>query len=400
MKYKTTLLLLAVGMFSGLQAGETMTASSKGVEAAVNKEDTRSIYDKIWGLATLYKDDNNSVLQEFALQGRMQLQYGLGDSDQGSYGTEDRPEEVLWGDVEVRRWRLGFKSKWFRQFKFEGQIDVSPNFDPEFYGKIYDLNVTWAPSDAFNIGVGKYKANMFSVEQATSSKEILTFERTLLSNSLFTGELTGMRINGKVNNIIYTIGVYAGDDRREFSEFNAGAVIQAGVGYDLTSATGFDKAIVKFDFQNSTEGGQAGNFGANFESGYSFNSTWEKGRFGLYTDVLGGVGRDAQSDVFGFHVIPSYYIAPSLQLVGRYQFANSSGQDGLRLQSRYERLASELTDGGRGDQYQAVYVGLNYYLYGHKLKLMAGAEYHTMAGGGDGGDFDGITGLIGLRMFF
>lgn len=400
MKYKTTLFLLTAGLFTSLQAGETMTASGKGVEAAVQKTDTRSIYDKIWGLATLYKSDTNPVLQEFSLQGRMQLQYGLGDSDQGSYGTEDRPEEVLWGDIEVRRWRLGFKSKWFKQFKAEGQIDVSPNFDPEFYGKIYDLNVTWAPSDAFNIGFGKYKANFFSVEQATSSKEILTFERTLLSNTLFSGELTGARVNGKINNIIYTLGAYAGDDRREFSEFNAGAILQAGLGYDLTSVTGFDKAIVKFDFQHSTEAGQAGSFGTNFEHGYSLNSTWEKGRFGLYTDVLGGVGRDAQSDVFGFHVIPSVYIADGVQLVARYQFANSSGHDGLRLQSRYERLASDLTDGGRGDQYQAIYLGVNYYLYGHKLKLMAGAEYHTMSGGGDGGDFDGITGLVGLRMFF
>ncbi|WP_256200167.1 hypothetical protein [Verrucomicrobium spinosum] len=43
---------------------------------------------------------------------------------------------------------------------------------------------------------------------------------------------------------------------------------------------------------------------------------------------------------------------------------------------------------------------MNYYLYGHKLKLMAGTEYHNMSGGGDGGDFDGWTTLVGLRMFF
>src|SRR6478736_3975168 len=109
MKYKTTLLLLAAGMFSGLQAGETMTASGKGVEAAVQPTDSRSIYDKIWGLATLYKDDNNPVLQEFSLQGRIQLQYAAGDSDQGSYNSGDRPDETRWGDIEVRRWRLGFK---------------------------------------------------------------------------------------------------------------------------------------------------------------------------------------------------------------------------------------------------------------------------------------------------
>lgn len=396
-KSTTALLLLSSGLFASLQAGE-ISASSKNVEASVTKESTESIYDKIWGMAKIYKNDDNPVLQEFALQGRMHLQWATGDSDQGNYGSDDRPDEVLWGDVEVRRWRLGFKSKWFRQFKLDGQIDVSPNFDPEFYGKIYDLNLTWAPSDAFNIGFGKYKANYFSLEQATSSNNILTFERTLLSNSLFTGELTGMKVNGKVGNFVYTLGAYSGDDHREFSEFETGYVYQAGVGYDLSDAVGLEKALVKLDYQHSDDSQNAGG-GASFENSLSLNSTWEQGRVSLYTDLLGGSGRGNQGDVWGFHVIPAVYIADRLQLVMRYQFA-SADNDGLRLQSRYERLAPDLTDGGRGDQYQAAYVGLNYYLYGHKLKLMAGTEYCDMSGGGDGGDFSGWTTLVGMRLSF
>ena len=51
---------------------------------------------------------------------------------------------MLWGDhTEVRRWRLGFKSKWFRQWKLEGQIDVNPDWDP-FYRQIYDLYAVYA----------------------------------------------------------------------------------------------------------------------------------------------------------------------------------------------------------------------------------------------------------------
>lgn len=399
MKLKASLFLLTAGIFTSANAGEIALASGKGIEPAVQPAgEEKSIYDKIWGLAKLYKNDDNPVLQEFSLQGRMHLQWADGSSDQGDYGTADRPDEVLWGDIEVRRWRLGFKSKWFRQFKLDGQIDVSPNWDPEFYGKIYDLNLTWAPSEAFNIGVGKYKANFFSVEQATSSNNILTFERALLSNTLFTGELTGTKINGKINNFIYGIGVYAGDDQREFTEFDAGVVYQASLGYDLTSATGLDSAVVKLDYQHSDDSGNAGG-GASFEHSFSFNTVLEKGRFGLITDVLGGTGRGSQGDVWGFHVIPSVFIADGLQFVMRYQYA-SGDNDGLRLQSRYERLASELTDSGRGDEYQAVYLGLNYYLYGHKLKLMAGTEYCDMSGGGDGGDFSGWTTLVGLRLSF
>lgn len=398
MRSFTALLLLGTGLFTSLQAGE-IHPSGKNLEAAITTESAESIYDKIWGLAKIYKNDENPVLQEFALQGRLHLQWATGNSDQGDYGSEDRPDEVLWGDVEVRRWRLGFKSKWFKQFKLDGQIDVSPNFDPEFYGKIYDLNLTWAPSDAFNIGIGKYKANFFSLEQATSSNNILTFERALLSNTLFTGEITGVKINGKIGNFLYTAGAYAGDDQREFTEFEAGYLFQAGVGYDLSEASGLEKAIVKFDYQYSDDEENVGG-GATFENSVSLNTTWEQGRLSLYTDLLGGTGRGAQGDVWGFHIIPAVYIADSLQLVFRYQFASGDSQDSLRLQSRYERLATDLTDGGRGDQYQAAYVGLNYYLYGHKLKLMAGTEYHHMRNDGDGGEFSGWTTLVGLRLSF
>lgn len=400
---KPSLILMILGSAGLLQAGDTgnhLTTSAKNVEQVIsNNKKEQSIYDQIWGLAKLYQNKDNPVLQEFALQGRMHLQWATGDSDVGGYGSEDRPDDVLWGDIEVRRWRLGFKSQWFQQFKLDGQIDVSPNFDPEFYGKIYDLNLTWAPGDAFNIGIGKYKANFFSLEQATSSNHILTFERSLLSNTLFTGEITGIKVNGKIGNWLYTLGAYAGDDQREFTRFDAGYVYQAGVGYDLSKTLGLKKALIKFDYQYSDDAENAGG-GATFENSFSWNTSWEQGRLSLYTDVLAGTGRGDQGDVWGFHFIPAVFLVEDrLQLVMRYQFA-SADNDGLRLQSRYERLASALTDGGRGDQYQAFYVGLNYYLYGHKLKLMAGTEYHDMSGGGDGGDFSGWTSLVGLRISF
>lgn len=205
-------------------------------------------------------------------------------------------------------------------------------------------------------------------------------------------------MNGEIHRFIYTAAVYAGDDQREFTAFDAGVVYQAGLGYNLKEITGWDKAIVKLDYQYSDDAANAGG-GASFEHSMSLNSTWEKGRFLMYTDLLGGTGRGNQGDVIGFHVIPAYFLTEDLQVVFRYQYAHGDN-DGIRLQSRYERLASDLTDGGRGEDYHAAYLGLNYYLYSHKLKVMAGVEYHNMDGGGDGGDFDGWTGLVGVRMYF
>ncbi|TLD72078.1 hypothetical protein FEM03_04955 [Phragmitibacter flavus] len=399
MKPTTALLLLIAGLSTQAFGGEIATSVGKNTEAAVTTEKEESIYDKIWGLTTLYKNKENPIIQELALQGRIHLQYAYGDSDEGNYGTSDRPEEVTWGDeVEVRRWRLGLKSKLFNQFTLDGMINVSPDIDP-FYDSIYDLRLIWSPNKNFNLGVGKRKANYFGLEQGISSNNILTVERSLLSNTLFAGELVGAWADGKAGNFLYGIGVYAAAEDDELDTFSAGEMIQVSLGYDYSEAVGAKKAFTKLEFQHSTDEGNAGGAGL-FDNAISLNSTYENGRFGFYSDVLAGFGQGGQGDVFGVILMPAYYIVEEkLQAVLRYQFATGDS-DSLRLQSRYERLAPDLTDGGRGEQYNAVYAGLNYYLYGHKLKFMGGVEYHNMDGGGDGGDFDGVTFLAAFRLSF
>ena len=405
--------LAAAGCLATPAAAGTVSDPAPAEITTASTPSALSGYDRLWSHFTLYKNDENPVLQEFSLQGRFQIQYAWGDADEGQYYSGDRPNNVLWDNFEVRRWRLGFKSKWFRQWKLDGQIDVNPDWDP-LYRQIYDFTLTYAPNESFNLGVGKYKANNFGIEQFTSSKEILTIERSLLSNQLFPGELTGARFNGKKGNWLYAVGAYSGDITQEFSSFETGMVYQASLGYDFHEKLGLEKALVKLDWQYSddiTNGRNVGNeprlsatTGGRYSNAFSLNGHFEQDRWNLYTDILAADGRRTNGDVWGVIIIPSYYISKSLQLVARYQYANGEN-DGLQLQSRYERLAAvpggTLTDSGRGENYHAFYLGLNYYLYGHKLKVMAGAEYHHMDNGNDnGGEFSGVTGLVGLRMFF
>ena len=71
-----------------------------------------------------------------------------------------------------------------------------------------------------------------------------------------------------------------------------------------------------------------------------------------------------------------------LQLVGRYSLSASNADDGLRLLSRYDRRAVP-TGSEFGNNHQEFYAGLNYYFYGHKLKVMSGLSY---------ADFDSVNG--------
>jgi len=108
--------------------------------------------------------------------------------------------------------------------------------------------------------------------------------------------------------------------------------------------------------------------------------------------------------VFGLTIEPTWLLTSEvlgnndpLELVFRYQYANSSRDNGLFLQRRYEQKVTE----GEGDQYQALYTGLSYYLYGHKLKLMAGGEYaHMKDAANDGGKYKGWTWFGAIRLYF
>lgn len=399
----SSLLLAGLFLFDlGLQAATAGAALTP--QSAISIKPPPSLYDQLWGLPVLY-DAKSGILTRFQLYGILQLQDAQGWSDHGNFGSRDRPQDTRWGDIEVRRMRLGFKSKWLDgKGRLDGLIDINPDFN-QFYGRINILFYEHAFSDALTVGVGKHQA-YFSLERTASSREFLTIERSLLSDLLWTSWYTGIWATGKAGNVLWELAAYSGDDEREFTTFHGGALIQAGLGYDLKEATGLDRASINFDYQKATPGTSIkGNTfeGAPvpylFESAMSLNSTWEKGPWGFYTDILHGHGRGSQGDVSGIILMPAFYLTPKLQLVGRYQWAMGEN-DGLRLSSHYDHLAPNITDGGHGHSFQALYAGINYYLYGHKLKLMTGLEFATMDGGGDGGSYNGWTWSTALRMYF
>jgi phosphate-selective porin OprO/OprP len=92
--------------------------------------------------------------------------------------------------------------------------------------------------------------------------------------------------------------------------------------------------------------------------------------------------------------MPHVDITPKLQLVVRHTYLTSDDANGVRL-ARYENQL----DAGRGDRYNEGYFGVNYYVYGHKLKLQGGVQFADMNDhAGDGGDYSGVAATTGLRV--
>ena len=116
----------------------------------------------------------------------------------------------------------------------------------------------------------------------------------------------------------------------------------------------------------------------------------DTGAWGLRSDLSGGVGYRGQSDLIGLAVTPFYHITQNVQIVGRYTFLHSFDDGGVRF-SRYESRIEP----NAGDEYNEIFVGLNWFIYGHKLKLQTGFKYTWMAADRD---YRGWGWTNGLRM--
>ena len=82
------------------------------------------------------------------------------------------------------------------------------------------------------------------------------------------------------------------------------------------------------------------------------------------------------------------------QAVVRYTYLSSEKDNGLRL-ALYENTVVP----GRGDEYNEIYLGLNYYFYKHKLKVQTGVQYADMKDrADDGGEYSGWAWTTGLRI--
>jgi hypothetical protein len=366
-------------------AGTTPSAKTPAPEAPAEE----SAFDKLWSLTTLYKSKTNPWIQKIAISGRYHGQYAMMDSDQGDYD-----------DWENRRFRLGLSGQILQEVEFKAEMLGDLNEGGDFYTGLTEVYLAWKPDDLFKLTVGKQKPR-FSLDWDTSSREILTFERNIMLNNFGIDYETGLSISGKKGNFAYYTGVYNNDvgntgSEAEFGDLGGGFSYIASASYDLKDSLGVDKAVLRGDFIHMEHDGND-ELLTKFDNGLAASFNLKQGKAGLITEAVYGEGD--KGDMWGFYLMPTYDFTKKLQVVARYTYAHS-GDDALRLQSRYERKADELTDGGNGGTYNAGYLGINYFLYGHKLKLMTGVEFSSMDGGSDGGDFDGVTGLAGVRIYW
>jgi phosphate-selective porin OprO and OprP len=357
----------------------------------------KSFFDDVWGAAVLYNNPENPYVQKVVFTGRAQFDYALIDGEGTVIAGTNEPD-LDYDEFNTRRLRAGFKATLFKDFTAHVEGDFDPDEDP-FYQRLTDAYIGWSPCDEFGIKLGK-QGMAFTLDGSTSSKELLTIDRNNLSNNLwFSNEyIPGLTVGGEIGNWIYNAGVFSqGEEDGEFGNFDGGTSWLATVGYNFSDLAGADEAVLALDYVFNEETPSNPLLFTNRSLGniVSLNFRYEKGDFGFRGDLAAGDGFLGQSDMWGLVIMPYYNITDRLQAVFRYTFIESESDNGVRF-ARYE---SEPMQGTRGDQYQEAYAGLNYYLYGHKVKIQTGLQYLSMRDqANDGGAFDGFAWTTGLRF--
>lgn len=332
---------------------KTLTATS--VIGATLMTASVSAQEKV--LVTPDKKDAISL----KLTGRMHFQAGYVDQESDA-GSDD------WSTFEVRRARIGASGKFGNNIKAKVEANVKPSDT-----SVSSAYLTYAKSDALNITAG-FDKPLTSLEENTSSASILTVERSNVNNNIAApGETTGLWVDGEAGALFYHAGIYNGEDvesSRNASNSEAEYLfnVRGGVALDLSEDS---ELMAMISFTDSDD--------AEANSGYDDTTVvsvhFEAGAIDIRAEYF--MGTEGDDDIDGFYIMPSMKLSDALEAVARFEVAESDAADGIRAQSRYARRTELADDADRGDDFQALYLGLNYYFQKYN-KIMFGIEFSEL----------------------
>jgi phosphate-selective porin OprO/OprP len=382
---KCFLAILTVLAWIAAPASVAAQTSGNQTPSAPAAKSAPSIYDNIWSSFTeLYDDRTNPIVQRVLFTGRFHHDFVIVDADQGDHKESN-----------VRRLRFGPRITLFRQLLFHAEIEVNPQEHDPFYQRFTDLYVQWSKSQPLAVTVGKQSVP-YTQEGATSSRELLTIDRSNLANNIWFPQeyMPGVSVSGRKAPWIYRAGLYSGGAmNREFGEFNGGVFTLGVIGYDFAKTLDVREALLIGNYLYQQPDSD-NSFTRKLEHIVSINARVEEPEWGVRADISAATGYMGQSDLIGVMLMPFVNVTDKLQVVARYTLVDSDDINGVQLATYENRVVS-----GRGDHYDEGYVGVNYYFYGHRLKLQTGLQYADMDDrANDGGAYSGIAWTTGIRV--
>ena len=346
-------------------------------------------------MGKIYTGDENSVVQNVKLFGRAHGQWNYSDGESAGVDFNGSGEEL-------RRLRGGLSISFLNGFKALGRMNLEQGgfgfteigFDSwdELYLEYAGDN--WLGFDSASVGYGRYKL-LFGGEEHQSSKRIKTIERSAINNRFGSTRPTGVKMAAEKDGVEYILGVWSAEpEMRGWADWNESVAVQGSATFEALEG----EWILDFVYADDADAAET-IFDYDWATSITYNRTF--GKVNLLTNLTLSEAGDV--DPKGIVVLPSFKISDKFEAAFRYQWANSSADSGvprssssrgIRRVARKEGLST-----GSGEDYHALYAGLNYYIAGDNVKLMTGLEYEKISGD-SARELDGLTFWLAARIYF
>tara|TARA_B100002019_G_scaffold89186_2_gene77164 strand:- start:2620 stop:3747 length:1128 start_codon:yes stop_codon:yes gene_type:complete len=333
------------------------------ISSFLNAQENSNAYDMLWDKVVLFEGDEKSIIDKFALTGRLQADYHSFENDINGLSEDDS---------QWRRFRFGFKMSLLDGITLHSEANMNLNQPEPLYRNLTDTYLSWSTDSGVKIKLGKQSAP-FTLHGSTSSKKLYTLERGKIARNIwFTNEyFTGISFSGSRDNWDYLAGIYSSDEGPEFDEaFDYGKFGLLSLGYNFQESEYFDNSLIRFDLMVQEEDALSPT--PDHKNAFSIVTKLNKGKFNFWGDLSFSNGYDSQSDVWGIQLMPFYDFSNKLQGVFSYTYVESDDPLDVDV-TRYERDLA-----GRGDEMSEYFFGINYFFYGHKLKWQNAFQYSEM----------------------
>jgi len=400
MTHLNSLKKLASGTaIAALAAGAFASDHGKAiVDDKMPLEDPWTICD-IFDYSTLYESDAGFI-REVSLTGRYHGQWISASQD-------DDGDRDGFHQFQSRRSRIGFEIGILENITFATEFNVTDSSGSNRNwqtGPVFndiDTMLIEIEGDGWDLWIGKDKFKI-TREESTSSKRIKTIERSQIVNEVIPGKPWGFNFGFATGEVEHVIGLaLTGSDEDD----NRGS----GLGLPTTEGSN-----AQFLYRLETPVNDVTTFYLDYlftDMGYdsevdiasSYNHVLALGttnalndRLNLTTDLIFGLDRDGTGDIpdgedtWGLVIMPTYAITEKLEFVAKYAYMDS----GRTQRPQRYTVREEL------ENCHTLYAGLNYYICGDKLKLMAGYEYMTADQYDSTDDITSDTWMLAVRTYF
>ncbi len=308
------------------------------------------------------------------LGGLIQAQFDGGDRGDARFTNGD-------DRFYLRRARLNATGSFLEQFDFRFEMDLAGSLGNTsgFRAQLTDGYINWNRYAAANVRAGQFKTP-FGFEQLYADPRLLTIERSMANDRLTLNRQIGVQLGGDLldKRLSYAVGTFNGNGvNTNANDNNKLDTVGRVSGIPWRGELGGEKA----SWSIGVDGFTADDTSLALTSDLGLDSTpTTSDRDGIFTGKRRGFGVDSQFVSGPFELWAEYLEVrfepansiPSarLQAVGGYVQASL-----FLVPRKFQIVVKQETFDPNDDvdknQTDTTTLGLNYYIHGHDLKLMA-----------------------------